>query len=266
MTVAQDGTPEVTPAEFLNTLDGEISFFRSIMRARPVGLHRHFHVLVIQNSIFKDTGRLVRIEDIWEKLKTCYDLEALDAIDLEAEGYEPNGVNGSPTSIPSPSPSENLSGHPFFREEFSLPYEEFEPLVSARRMRDSVSAPSSPAQSPVATHRGRTRPKRGKSKIDMAGLVGGDSDSSALTQESGDEGAVGTPITGTDGGTEDAGDEDVEMRDPSPGKESLAPYTHFRFIWLLESSRPTRNRTRKRGNTRGRGASTNRGRKRKRDR
>jgi MRG-binding protein len=51
--------------------------------------------------------------------------------------------------------------------------------------------------------------------------VGGDSDSSALTQESGDEAAVGTPresvATGTDAGTEFGEDEDVEMKEPSPG-------------------------------------------------
>lgn len=55
--------------------------------------------------------------------------------------------------------------------------------------------------------------------------MGGDSDSSALTIESGDEGgAPETPresvVTGTDAGTEYAEDEDAEMRDPSPGKEA----------------------------------------------
>lgn len=60
----------------------------------------------------------------------------------------------------------------------------------------------------------------------MAGLVGGDSDSSALTQESGDEGTTGTGrlgsvITGTDGGTDYAEDEDVEMHQPSPGMSTV---------------------------------------------
>lgn len=50
------------------------------MRARPVGLHRHFHMLAIQNAIHKDTGRLLHVESIWEKLRSCYDLDALDAI------------------------------------------------------------------------------------------------------------------------------------------------------------------------------------------
>lgn len=67
-------------AAFLETVEGEISFFRSVMRARPVGIHRHFHVLSIQNTIQKDTGRLVSTDDIWEKLKTCYDLDALEGL------------------------------------------------------------------------------------------------------------------------------------------------------------------------------------------
>jgi MRG-binding protein len=63
---------------FLDTVEGEIAFFRSIMRARPVGLHRHFHVLSIRTVIHQDTGRYVSIDDVWEKLRTCYNIEALE--------------------------------------------------------------------------------------------------------------------------------------------------------------------------------------------
>jgi MRG-binding protein len=50
--------------------------------------------------------------------------------------------------------------------------------------------------------------------------VGGDSDSSALTQESGDEGMPSSPsgVSVTEGGTEEIDEEDVEMREPSPGE------------------------------------------------
>jgi len=131
-------------------------------------------------------------------------------------------------------------------------------------MRATVSAPSSPPASPIPVplasiassasstankHGGGSR-KRGKytkSKLNLAGLVSGDSDSSALTQESGDEaGAVETPIesvvTGTDAGTDYAEDEDVEMRDPSPAHEA--------------SPKPSRGRLSKTGRRGGRGAST----------
>ena len=49
----------------------------------------------------------------------------------------------------------------------------------------------------------------------MAGLVAGDSDSSALTQESGDESHAPTPTTNPDAGTEYA--EGEGEREQSPG-------------------------------------------------
>jgi MRG-binding protein len=62
----------------------------------------------------------------------------------------------------------------------------------------------------------------------MAGLVGGDSDSSALTQESGDEGTLASPRSAspTEGGTEEVDEEDAEMREPSPG-EYFRSYMDF---------------------------------------
>jgi len=242
MTVPSSDNP--ADASFLDTVDGEIAFFKSITRARPVGVHRYFHLLAMQSLINKETGRLVRIEDIWTKLESCYNLEQLEAIDLDADNYESPNSKHSPISIPSPSPSQNLSAHPFFREEFTLPYDEFESIISVRRLRATASAPSSPTPAPHPKKR-NTR-KRGKSKLDLAGLVGGDSDSSALTQESGDDHTAETPresaATGTDVGTDYADDEDVEMREPSPPT----------------SPKPTRGRgrgTRGRAAGRGRGAS-----------
>lgn len=74
---------------------------------------------------------------------------------------------------------------------------------------------------------GRKRAKNTRSKLNLAGLVGGDSDSSALTQESGDEGGMAeTPmesvVTGTDAGTDYADDDDVEMREASPGAHGIS--------------------------------------------
>lgn len=63
---------------FLDSVEGEIAFFRSIMRARPIGLHRHFHVLSIRTVIHQDTGQYVSIDDVWEKLRGCYNIEALE--------------------------------------------------------------------------------------------------------------------------------------------------------------------------------------------
>ncbi|KAJ7644171.1 chromatin modification-related protein EAF7-domain-containing protein [Roridomyces roridus] len=218
---SEDNTAEL---QFLSTVEGEIAFFRALMRARPVGIHRHFHVLNIRNGILKDTGQSVSIPSVWEKLRTLYDMDALEGIDMEVENYESRTAENTIPS--SPSPSENLAAHPFFREEYTLPYDaKIEEIISRRRMRDTPSpVPPTPSPQPV-TGRTRASRKRGKSKLDLAGLVGGDSDSSALTQESGDEGVPPTPrdsVTITEGGTE-YGDEDTEMRDASPDPDAPSP-------------------------------------------
>lgn len=69
-----------TPPHFLDTVEGEIALFRGITQARPVGLHRHFHVLAILQSIKQETGQHVTAEDVWTKLRTLYNLEALEEL------------------------------------------------------------------------------------------------------------------------------------------------------------------------------------------
>ncbi|KII86778.1 hypothetical protein PLICRDRAFT_82332, partial [Plicaturopsis crispa FD-325 SS-3] len=223
---------------YLNTVDGEIAFFRATMRARPVGIHRHFHILSIRSGIYKDTGVVVSVDDLWEKLRSCWNLDALEllvsildpisracanGLDQETDGYEsPGSSSSTPMAITSPAEGDNVFSHPFFRAEYALPQDEaLESMIAIRRARATAS-PVSPTPPPTKAKRmkTKTRTKRGKSKADMAGLVGGDSDSSALTQESGDEGVSPTPrstVTGTEAGSEDGADEDVEMAEASPG-------------------------------------------------
>ena len=64
--------------EFLDTVEGEITFFRSLMRARPVGLHKHFHALSMRTAIHQDTGHYVTLDAIWRKLNDLYNLKALE--------------------------------------------------------------------------------------------------------------------------------------------------------------------------------------------
>jgi MRG-binding protein len=85
-------------------------------------------------------------------------------------------------------------------------------------MRGSPSvASTSPAQSPTALPIARSSGRPRRSKLEVAGLVD-DSDSSALTQESGDEVAAPTPsvVDGTDAGTEDGEEDEDEEREDSP--------------------------------------------------
>ncbi|KAI0300377.1 hypothetical protein BC826DRAFT_1090373 [Russula brevipes] len=187
---------------FLDTVEGEIAFFRSIMRARPIGLHRHFHVLSIRTVIHQDTGQYVTTDDIWEKVRSCYNIEALESLDAEA--FEsPGSAHSTPSAIDSPSPSDNLSLHPYFRKEFTLPYDEaLDTIISSRRVRESASSTSSspsPPPPPPPSTKGRRGGRRGRG-------TRGPQVTSALTLESGDESVAPTPKgsanTGTDAGTD----------------------------------------------------------------
>ncbi|ESK87145.1 hypothetical protein Moror_11838 [Moniliophthora roreri MCA 2997] len=209
-------------AEFLDSVEGEIAFFRAIMRARPIGRHQSFHIISMRSSIHKDTGHWVTPDHIIHKLRSCYDLDALHAIvrlkELDAEAPDP-----------TPSPSDELSNDPHFKNEMVFPPPDdasYEALIAPRRMRHTPSPPSTPEASESKTKpKSSKKRERGKSKANLAGLVSGDSDSSALTQESGDEGE-GVPAdsvaTATDGETVDGDGEDVETYEPTTPEPSTS--------------------------------------------
>ncbi|KAG8953009.1 hypothetical protein FRC03_011952 [Tulasnella sp. 419] len=111
---------------FLDTVQGEISLFRSITRARPVGLHKYFHLIAIINNIKHETGRTVHSDEVWEKLKALYNLESLDALDLSDDDEFDDNVN--------------IQVNPYFESEFSLPYTQYEPLIAPRRVEPTTGS------------------------------------------------------------------------------------------------------------------------------
>ncbi|KAI8869869.1 hypothetical protein GQ42DRAFT_163136 [Ramicandelaber brevisporus] len=57
----------------------ELALFQSMGKARPVGLHSHFHMLNIYSQFsarLADSGPDITIADIWQKLGSMYDLDA----------------------------------------------------------------------------------------------------------------------------------------------------------------------------------------------
>ncbi|KAG9080296.1 hypothetical protein FRC06_006821 [Ceratobasidium sp. 370] len=110
------------------TLDGEIALFRSIERARPVGMHKHFHMLTLRRSIRSESGVWVDVAAIWAKLATMYHLDALD--DMDDQQFNP--TTGRIILYPNTTDPGVLHNHPYFRE-FALPYHQFNDLMTARR-------------------------------------------------------------------------------------------------------------------------------------
>lgn len=156
-----------TPDEFLDSVEGEISFFRSMMRARPVGIHRHFHVLAIRNAIHNDTGRVIPIESIWAKLRTYYDLEALES----AVRRQPLSIarlttaltrrphrkrTGSTTRVPIPKP---YARRPPQRTSHAIPFSATNSPCRQTRRSTRSSPFAASAQPPPSPHRRPHRPR-----------------------------------------------------------------------------------------------------------
>ncbi|GAV99957.1 Chromatin modification-related protein EAF7 [Lentinula edodes] len=211
----------------------------------------------MRSSIHKDTGHWVPVDELWQKLRSCYNIDALDAIELEYEIALSNKI-----SLQSPSIDGQNIKHPYIRGEFSLPSEpSLDPLISTRRVNPIASPPSSPetaATSPAAlkVKLSRSRKKNAKSKASMAGLVGGESDSSDLT-DSGEEGQAPSVVTATDGGetVDGEADDDIEIRDATPDTAAAktgrrksttkkAATTRVRASTTGSSTRPAKKRKR----------------------
>jgi MRG-binding protein len=199
--MSDDHEPQA-PEGFLDTLEGEIALFRSIERARPVGMHKHFHMLTLRRSIQNVSGVWVDVASIWAKLATLYHLDVLD--DMDDQQFDP--TTGRIILYPNTLEPGVLYNHPFFRE-FTLPYSQFNELMTARR-----------AASPSGEH---DHPKPRKRHLN-AGLTNDDSELSDLTE--GDDDAE------TDAATElaeDGGEEEGEA-------EAEGMTVHVtRFFWYL---------------------------------
>lgn len=75
--------------QYLATVDGESAFFRALCeaQARPVGMHRHFRMLVVQRELYNLTEQTVSIDALWKKFSTYYDIELLEGNVRRNEGH-----------------------------------------------------------------------------------------------------------------------------------------------------------------------------------
>jgi MRG-binding protein len=119
----------------------ETQLFKSMMKWKPTGMHKHFRMVSIHadmrsHGFAADDAPHTRIPGIWRKLHQLYDLRALDerenayAFDNEPDPTDPSDANTVP--------------------EFELPEDEFGNMVWERRFHGPESvASSSPPMIPV---------------------------------------------------------------------------------------------------------------------
>jgi MRG-binding protein len=166
--ISQASTPqpkaaaEVTPTTTDNSPDKpdilkdpwtdeeEILLFKSMIRWKPTGtlfnplsviwltlqgLHKHFYMIAIANALSSHgfASNHTRIPGIWAKLRTLYDLDALDEREMTHLGIHPHKSSASPEADDG---EENTAEHNGWDQDFSLPEDEFGELMWTRRFND----------------------------------------------------------------------------------------------------------------------------------
>ncbi|KAF1913004.1 chromatin modification-related protein EAF7-domain-containing protein [Ampelomyces quisqualis] len=115
----------------------ETQLFKSMMKWKPTGLHKHFRMISIHNDMRShgfatEDAPHTRIPGIWRKLDQLYELEALDERENQyafSEDADPGDPAATAASMPH----------------FELPEDEFGELMWQKRFRGEESPASSPA-------------------------------------------------------------------------------------------------------------------------
>ncbi|GAA5974466.1 hypothetical protein JCM21900_000541 [Sporobolomyces salmonicolor] len=138
--------------DFLDTLEGELSFFRALVHHRLVGPDKHWEMLgVVQNMKHHNPKECsaVTAEQLWSKYRESYDEDVLHKTwEEQQEGYmedETEPPNDDSSSTSSSSIVARINARIFPKRDFSLAPEE---ALAVRAFERGRLPPDEPPQSP----------------------------------------------------------------------------------------------------------------------
>ncbi|KAG2204480.1 hypothetical protein INT46_005409 [Mucor plumbeus] len=127
----------------------ELALLNAISRCKPVGIHKHFRIISVQRQFNQNSPVACSIKEIWQRLGNFYGMSALDELEEEDEEQEEE----------EREEQEKKKGD--IKNEFSLPLDDYEQLISEHRQDDqsisSVREESDTTISPVLPPTKRTR-------------------------------------------------------------------------------------------------------------
>jgi hypothetical protein len=123
------------------SIQQETELFRALCQYKPVGLHKHFRMISIIGFLANSSpSPHHQVTDIWEKLKTLYDLEGLDQLEY-------SNSNGSEDASGDEGEDEAKPAEESF-EDFDLPFEEYGELMEKQAMAEEPESPSDKVSTP----------------------------------------------------------------------------------------------------------------------
>ncbi|KAI9655588.1 MAG: hypothetical protein M1821_005382 [Bathelium mastoideum] len=253
---AQAAPPSADALDDPWTDEQETELFKSIIRFKPTGLHKHFHMLsvsqlLISHGISTTSAPHTSISGIWKKLTSLYDLAALD----ERE-YADAGWTYPDTQSELESPAGNVEE---WEGAFALPQEDYGEMMWQRRF-----APSPSSSEPEIPNIAVGKEDRPPTRLSPSVVI--DIEESQSVKKGGKIGrqARGRPaagrtrtVSGTKGrrgskqespqvesedtsSSEDEGDEDEDAS--APAKRGRAPVKPGKSITKATARRSTRKR------------------------
>ncbi|OZJ01986.1 hypothetical protein BZG36_04893 [Bifiguratus adelaidae] len=148
----------------------EIVLLRALARNKPVGVHKHFRMLNIYNTVNSLSSSYYTLSELRSQIAKYYDVDAMEEMEETSSEDEDGSLspksanNGTSTQTSTNLSPESLKAlenrlrkrlfDPSQFHEFTLPLDEYEQLISEHRQDDHSSRQNSP--SPPASRRPRT--------------------------------------------------------------------------------------------------------------